>query len=198
MQFHEKLKAYRISAGWTQEQLAENIYVSRVTVSKWETGRGFPNLGSLQQLAALFSVTVDDLLSTDELVTIVQDQVRNTKDHFSSLIFGILDFLVILLLMLPVFNDTNSTSVGLFAFSPVAPFIQPLVIAIVSFLALFGVAELALQQRLSQPKNLAVQMLSLFLSLVLLVLFLVIRQPYGGVYVLSLLVGKSFLLMKRR
>ena len=116
MQFHEKLKAYRISAGWTQEQLAEKIYVSRVTVSKWETGRGFPNLGSLQHIAALFSVTVDDLLSTDELVTIVQDQVRHTADHFSSLIFGILDF------SYPaahasVFNDTNSTSVGLLHFS---------------------------------------------------------------------------------
>ena len=198
MQFHEKLKAYRISAGWTQEQLAEKIYVSRVTVSKWETGRGFPNLGSLQHIAALFSVTVDDLLSTDELVTIVQNQVHQTAEHLYSLIFGILDFLVVLLLVLPVFSGTTSVSVTLFEISPVGSYLQPLLIAAVSFLALFGVAELALQQRLSQPKNLTVQMLSLFLSLVLLVLFLVIRQPYGGVYVLSLLVGKSFLLMKRR
>jgi transcriptional regulator with XRE-family HTH domain len=198
MQFHEKLKAYRISAGWTQEQLAEKIYVSRVTVSKWETGRGFPNLGSLQHIAALFSVTVDDLLSTDELVTIVQNQVHQTAEHLYSLIFGILDFLVVLLLVLPVFSGTTSVSVTLFEISPVGSYLQPLLIATVSFLALFGVAELALQQRLSQSWSRKAHLLSLVFSLILLILFVSTRQPYPGMYMLCLLVAKSFLLLRQR
>ena len=47
---------------WEQEQLAAKLYVSRTAVSKWETGGGSPNLDSLQAVARLFDVSVDDLL----------------------------------------------------------------------------------------------------------------------------------------
>ena len=62
MDFGEKLKALRIERGLTQEQLAARLYVSRTAVSKWETGGGSPNLDSLQAVARLFDVSVDDLL----------------------------------------------------------------------------------------------------------------------------------------
>ncbi|MEG2532356.1 MAG: helix-turn-helix transcriptional regulator [Gordonibacter sp.] len=45
----------------TQEQVAAKLYVSRTAVSKWETGGGSPNLDSLQALARLFEVSVDEL-----------------------------------------------------------------------------------------------------------------------------------------
>ena len=62
MDFGEKLKALRTERGLTQEQLAARLYVSRTAVSKWETGGGSPNLDSLQAVARLFDVSVDDLL----------------------------------------------------------------------------------------------------------------------------------------
>ena len=61
MDFGEKLKALRTERGLTQEQLAAKLYVSRTAVSKWETGGGSPNLDSLQVVARLFDVSVDDL-----------------------------------------------------------------------------------------------------------------------------------------
>lgn len=40
MEFHEKLQALRHQKGWTQEELAQRLYVSRTAVSKWESGQG--------------------------------------------------------------------------------------------------------------------------------------------------------------
>ena len=51
MEFHEKLKELRKSRGLTQDELAEAIYVSRTAVSKWESGRGYPGIDSLKEIA---------------------------------------------------------------------------------------------------------------------------------------------------
>ncbi|MPM85148.1 hypothetical protein SDC9_132225 [bioreactor metagenome] len=130
---------------FTQEQLSEKVYVSRLTVSKWETGRGVPNLGSLQQLVTLFSLSLDDLLSTNELVSLARSEVEHTAGQGRILLFGILDFLVGLLLFLPLFTNGTGGSVALFSFSPIASFLQPLLVAMVALLALIGVFELAVQ-----------------------------------------------------
>ena len=70
MEFNEKLQELRKYKGLTQEDLAEKLYVSRTAVSKWEAGRGYPNIESLKAIAKFFSVTIDELLSTDEMLTI--------------------------------------------------------------------------------------------------------------------------------
>ena len=61
MEFNEKLQQLRKNKGLTQEELAQEIFVSRTAVSKWESGRGYPNIDSLKELAKFFSVTVDDM-----------------------------------------------------------------------------------------------------------------------------------------
>ena len=66
MEFNEKLQELRKSRGLTQEELAEKLYVSRTAVSKWESGRGYPNIDSLKAISDFFSVTVDELLSPTE------------------------------------------------------------------------------------------------------------------------------------
>ena len=47
MEFNEKLQELRKGKGLTQEELAQAIFVSRTAVSKWESGRGYPNIDSL-------------------------------------------------------------------------------------------------------------------------------------------------------
>jgi len=49
MEFNEKLQELRKQRGLTQEELAEKLYVSRTAISKWESGRGYPNIESRAQ-----------------------------------------------------------------------------------------------------------------------------------------------------
>ena len=65
MEFYEKLQRLRTERHLTQEQLATQLYVSRTAVSKWESGRGLPNLESLKAISRLFSVPIDTLLSDE-------------------------------------------------------------------------------------------------------------------------------------
>ena len=55
MEFNEKLQELRKSRGLTQEELAEALFVSRTAISKWESGRGYPNLDSLKEISKYFS-----------------------------------------------------------------------------------------------------------------------------------------------
>ena len=67
MEFNEKLQLLRKQQEMTQEQLAEKLFVTRTAVSKWESGKGYPNIDSLRNLAEFFSVSIDELLSGSDI-----------------------------------------------------------------------------------------------------------------------------------
>ena len=81
MEFHEKLQQLRKQRGLTQEALAEALLVSRTAISKWESGRGCPSIDSLKALSGFFSVSIDDLLSGEELLTIAQEDTQEKRKH---------------------------------------------------------------------------------------------------------------------
>ena len=62
MTFSDKLIALRKKAGWSQEELAERLNVSRQSVSKWESAQSMPDIDKILQLSSLFSVTTECLL----------------------------------------------------------------------------------------------------------------------------------------
>ena len=80
MEFHERLQALRKQKGLTQEQLACALHVSRTAVSRWESGRGYPNIDSLQDMAAFFCVTVDQLLSGEAAQTAAETAQDKAED----------------------------------------------------------------------------------------------------------------------
>ena len=86
MEFNEKLQELRKQKGLTQEELAERLFVSRTAVSKWESGRGYPNIDSLKAIAGFFSVTVDQLLSSEELLTAAEDSQKQTVGRLRDLL----------------------------------------------------------------------------------------------------------------
>ena len=80
MEFNEKLQKLRKQKGLTQEELAEKLYVTRTAVSKWESGRGYPNIDSLLAIAKFFSVTVDELLSSGEAIRLAEEDRREKSE----------------------------------------------------------------------------------------------------------------------
>lgn len=62
MNFSEKLKEIRKNEGLSQEQLAEKIGVSRQAITKWETGKGLPDVENMVIIAEIFKTTLDELL----------------------------------------------------------------------------------------------------------------------------------------
>ena len=104
MEFNEKLQELRKQKGLTQEELAETLYVSRTAISKWESGRGFPNIESLKAISKFFSVSLDELLSGEEILAIAENDHKQKERTLRDLIFGLLDCGMALLLFLPFFG----------------------------------------------------------------------------------------------
>ena len=65
MELEKHIKEQRARLGMSQEALAEAVFVSRQTISNWETDRTYPDVQSLLLLSALFDTTVDELIKGD-------------------------------------------------------------------------------------------------------------------------------------
>ena len=201
MEFNEKLQELRKQKGLTQEELAELLYVSRTAISKWESGRGFPNIESLKAISKFFSVSLDKLLSGEEILAIAENDHKQKERTLQDLIFGLLDCGMALLLFLPFFGqkaDGVIREVSLLSLSGVQQYLQAAYIAFVSIMVVLGIMTLALQncrQRLwTQSKS----VLSLALSAAGVCLFIISQQPYAAVFVFVFLIIKALMLIKRQ
>ena len=66
MEIEKKLKDARVQAGFTQEQVAEKVMVSRQTISNWENGKTLPDIVSIMNLSDLYQISIDELLKGDQ------------------------------------------------------------------------------------------------------------------------------------
>lgn len=196
MEFHEKLQELRKKKGLTQEELAQALYVSRAAVSKWESGRGYPNIDSLKAIARYFSVTVDELLSGGEMLSIAEEDGKEKQQHVRDLVFGLLDCAAAALLFLPFFGQRGETgvrSVSLLALHGVQPWLKSGYLVFVAAMVAMGILTLALQNR---RQGLWRSQGSVLLNGVGVLLFVVSLQPYAAVFLLLFLAIKVFLLRK--
>jgi transcriptional regulator with XRE-family HTH domain len=98
MEISERLKEIRQNAGMTQEEVAEKIMVSRVTVSHWENGKSLPDIVSLISLSDLYSISLDELLKGDSKMTEkVKKDAKEAKNN--KRLIGITAILVIAVLL---------------------------------------------------------------------------------------------------
>ena len=199
MTFGEIIKKLRTDKGLTQDELAEKIYVTRTAISKWESGRGFPNIESLKAISKYFSVSLDELLSGEEILAIAENDNKQKERTLRDLIFGLLDCGMALLLFLPFFGqkaDGVIREVSLIALSNTQTYLKTAYIAFVGIMIVLGVMTLALQnchQRLwTQSKSI----LSLVLSAVGVCLLIISQQPYAAVFVFAFLIIKTLMLIK--
>ena len=183
MEFNEKLQELRKQKGLTQEELAEALYVSRAAVSKWESGRGYPNIDSLKEISRFFSVTIDDLLSGSEILTIAEEDQKQKNSLLLDLVFGLLDFSVSMFLFLPLFGQREHETVyevSLLALSNIAPYLMGAYIAIIAGMILWGILTLALQNCNGKFWVNYKRRISFLLGGLGTLLFIVSMQPYAA------------------
>ena len=199
MEFNEKLQELRKNKGLTQEELAEALYVSRTAISKWESGRGYPSIDSLKEIAKYFSVTIDELLSSNEVLSIAEEDNKQKEKHLKSIVFGLLDISVLMFFFLPFFGDKANgmvQEVSLLSLSEIATYLKTSYYTIVISIAVYGILTLTFQncQKVFWTKNR--DKILLILNVVAVLLFIISSQVYAGAFLFIFLVIKALMLIK--
>ncbi|MCZ8518213.1 MULTISPECIES: helix-turn-helix domain-containing protein [Paenibacillus] len=118
MFFAEKLNTERKKMGWSQEELAAKLFVSRQSISKWENGQNYPSIEIIINLSDLFGVTIDELLRSDEELTkkVIKDSKKLAYPKLK-LLFDVLFLAGVALLLLKLgvllLNKTTSLEIPL-------------------------------------------------------------------------------------
>ena len=201
MEFNEKLQELRKQKGLTQEELAEALYVSRAAVSKWESGRGYPNIDSLKEISRFFSVTIDDLLSGSEILTIAEEDQKQKNSLLLDLVFGLLDLSVSMFLFLPIFGQREHDTVyevSLLARSNIAPYLMGAYITIIAGMILWGILTLALQNCNGKFWVNYKRRISFLLGGLGTLLFIVSMQPYAAALLFIFLCIKVLVFAKKQ
>lgn len=199
MEFNEKLQVLRKQKGLTQEELAASLYVSRTAISKWESGRGYPSIDSLKQLSCYFSVTLDELLSCDEVLIVAREDTRQREKRFCDLVFGLLDISVAMLLFLPFFGQgagETVVAVSLLSLFEISPWLRIAYFALVIASALWGIFTLAMQSCSAPIWRSCSAKISLAASVIGALLFIVSQQPYAAILLFAFLIIKALMLIK--
>ena len=202
MEFNEKLQELRKSKGLTQDQLAECLFVSRTAISKWESGRGYPNLDSLKAIAQFFSITIDELLSSNEVLKIAQETNRTQEESIQSLIYGLLDIGVALLLFLPFFAqkavDGKIQAVSLLLLTSASKYIIASYDFVVAFFVFTGILLFTFRSCNYELLTGIIKKFSFALSIISTTMFIVTQQPYAAVFIFFSLIVKMLMLVKTK
>ena len=200
MEFNEKLQELRKQRGLTQEELAQILYVSRTAISKWESGKGYPSIDSLKEIAKYFSVTIDELLSSDEILNIAEEDNKQKERHLRSLVFGLLDISVLIFFFLPLFGEKINGIVqeySLLSLKGISVYLKAIYCLIISSIVVNGILMITLQ---NCQKIFWVEIrdkVSLVLNMFAVILFIISSQPYAGVLSFIFLAIKGLILIKR-
>ena len=128
MELGGQIKRHRARLGLSQEELAEKIFVTRQSVSNWETGKTYPDLQSLLRLSELFGLSLDELIKGDieimkETIDREEIQKMNRWGNLLAVLFlamvilpvpllKTLDTLGFLLVMGPLFTVAMAVEIG--------------------------------------------------------------------------------------
>ena len=195
MEFHEKLQELRKNRKLTQEELAEILYVSRTAISKWESGRGYPSIDSLKQIALFFNVTIDDLLSSEKLLTIAKQENDSNIKKVCEFMFGIVDICSIFMILLPLYpyeiND-YVYSINLFDYHSInCIFYWTFYILLI----LLGIIKI---YSVYKNKEFKIADLSIVVSIALILLLALTRQTYATCFAFLLFIIKLLLFFKQK
>lgn len=199
MEFHEKLQELRKARGLTQEELAQALYVSRTAVSKWESARGYPSIDSLKEISRYFSVSIDDLLSGEKLISIAEKENQANLRRMCALLFAVTDAVSFLLIILPLYPsaaDGYVYSVNLPAYMAISPVNCGIYGALFALQTALGLLRMLLERWQTEKRHNVLTDLSVAIHILAILYLAVTRQAYATAAAFVLLVVKSMLLFK--
>lgn len=198
MGFSEKLQKLRTQRNLTQEQLANQLFVSRTAISKWETGRGTPNLDSLQAIAKLFGVSLDELLSTEEVVVMAKNENKRNTEQILCYIDSVLNLMSVFGFLLPmykVFKNNVYYCVPLYQYSG---FMHKTIFIIQSAILLCGVLGLIFQWKEKEKIYNFVKFSGYILMIIFIFLLIALNHPNASSFCFAFLLIKGMALIKGR
>lgn len=198
MEFSEKLQKLRTQRNLTQEQLANQLFVSRTAISKWETGRGTPNLDSLQAIAKLFGVSLDELLSTEEVVVMAKNENKRNTEQILCYIDSVLNLMSVFGFLLPmykVFKNNVYYCVPLYQYSG---FMHKTIFIIQSAILLCGVLGLIFQWKEKEKIYNFVKFSGYILMIIFIFLLIALNHPNTSSFCFAFLLIKGMVLIKGR
>lgn len=199
MEFGEKLQELRKNRGLTQEELAESLYVSRTAISKWESGRGYPSIDSLKEISKYFSVTIDELLSGEKLISIAETEKKTAVQKLCRMILGIVDVFSFMLIILPLYPkplDGYIYSVNLFDYTDTTSFNKTVYWILFIGLMLIGVVQIILTQYKLEKVQKYVIVLSIIINIFTVLFLAMTRESYAIAVSFMLLVVKAIILYR--
>ena len=146
-------------------------------------------------------MSIDDLLSPDEVLTIAEQDNKQKETRFKDLVYALLDLCISMLLFLPFFAkdaDGIIQSVSLIALDGVQTYLKIAYLAVVIGMTVMGVLTLTLQNCQAMAWVKSKTTVSLTLGAILVLLLMISSQPYAAVFAFVLLTIKALMLIKRR
>ena len=144
-------------------------------------------------------MTIDELLSSNEVLSIAEEDNKQKEKHFRSLVFGLLDISVLMFFFLPFFGQKANGivhEVSLLSLNEIATYLKTAYYAIVIAIIVYGILTLAFQncQKLFWVQNR--EKISLILNAVAVFLFIISSQVYAGAFLFIFLAIKALMLVK--
>ena len=109
MEIGIKLKKTRVKSGFTQEQVAEKLMISRQTVSNWENEKSLPDVVSIMKMSDLYQISLDELLKGDKkMLDKIEKDIATVKSNHKMIIVGWVTIILALVLSITDIVITQS------------------------------------------------------------------------------------------
>ena len=164
--------------------------MSRTAISKWESGRGYPNIESLKEISAYFSVSIDDLLSGEKLIFIAEKENKANIRSVYDMLFGIVDLLSVMLIILPLYPKTVEGyvySVNLWEYVETAVYNRTIYWILFVGLIICGIWKML------QRESKLVKRISMILAIVTVLYLVLAGEIYAAIVAILFLLVKGVL-----
>ena len=194
MELCKKIRKIRTDNKLTQEQFAEKMLVSRTAVSKWENGTCYPSIDSLKYMSKIFNISLDKLLSSEEILEIAKTENQSNMSKYNGLLFCLLDIVRIIFIFLPLYSYKTTDfvySVSLFNSNDLGTMLKIVFMLIFIMFLFLGIIELIFNYK---RNNGVINKISLFLDAISIFILLFTKQPYVIALMFVIFIIKTIML----